>query len=136
MATMGWEGSRAATEPRTRAVLGAIARDEARHQRLGWSALVAVGPLLPVSVEASLEREAARGLAASERTIAVPAMRWLEEKRPFDPAWAALGVLAPDARVEAFYRAVERMVLPRLTAIGGRRDAGVAAKVPIAAGVT
>jgi hypothetical protein len=48
----------------------------------------------------------------------VPALRWLEEGRPFDPAYAALGVLHPEARVEAFYTAVERLVVPRLTRLG------------------
>jgi len=34
------------------------------------------------------------------------------------PAHAALGVLAPEARVEAFYVTVERLVLPRLSRLG------------------
>jgi hypothetical protein len=40
-----------------------------------------------------------------------------------DPAHGALGVLHPEARVEAFHQAVERHVLPRLTRPGldGRR---------------
>jgi hypothetical protein len=38
-----------------------------------------------------------------EQQIAVPVRRCLEAGTPFDPACAALGVLAPEARVEAFY---------------------------------
>jgi hypothetical protein len=45
-------------------------------------------------------------------------MGWLEKGRPFDPAYAALGVLHPEARIEAFYAAVETLVLPRLTYLG------------------
>ena len=50
--------------------------------------------------------------------MALPALRRLEAGEPFDPAFAALGVLAPDARVDAFYAAVEHLVVPRLTALG------------------
>ena len=47
--------------------------------------------------------EATNGFAAFERQVAVPALRRLDAGEPFDPAFAALGVLAPEARVEAFY---------------------------------
>lgn len=67
---------------------------------------------------AAFQREASAGLAACERQAAVPAMRWLERRLPFDPAYAELGVLHPEARVEAFYAAVERLVVPRLTRVG------------------
>jgi len=42
----------------------------------------------------------------------------LERREPFDPAYAALGVLAPEARVDAFYAAVEHLVVPRLERLG------------------
>ncbi|MBV9949387.1 MAG: hypothetical protein JOZ69_21265, partial [Myxococcales bacterium] len=64
------------------------------------------------------EREAARGLGGCERHIAYPALRSLERGDPFDPAYAALGVLHPETRVDAFYQAVEALVLPRLTRLG------------------
>jgi hypothetical protein len=50
-------------------------------------------------------------------------MRWLEQRLPFDPVYSELGVLEPEARVEAFYCAIERFVVPRLTKLGldGRR---------------
>ncbi len=102
-------GHRVATEPLTRWALGGIERDEARHQKLGWDALDA----LDARPEA-MEQEATRSLGAMEQQIAVPALRWLEAGRPFDPACARLGTLPPEARVEAFYDAVERLVLPRL----------------------
>jgi hypothetical protein len=111
-------GRRAAIEPLTRAALEAIAGDEARHQRLGWQALRALGPGLRGRDREHLQAEATRGLGALEQQIAVPALRWLDARRPFDPAHAALGVLAPEARVEAFYRAVEETVLPRLGLLG------------------
>jgi hypothetical protein len=103
---------RAATEPLTRAALEAILADEARHQQLGWDALAAIGP------SEELAREAARALASSERQIAVPSLRLLEAGAPFDPAWAALGVIEPARRVEAFYAAVEQVVVPRLDRLG------------------
>jgi hypothetical protein len=111
-------GRRAAAEPLTRAALSAIVADEVRHQRLGWTGFAALWPTLTEPLRSAAQREAARGLAACERQTALPAMRWLQKRQPFDPAYAALGVLHPEARVEAFYSAVERLVLPRLTRLG------------------
>ncbi len=110
-------GRRAAVEPLTRATLGSILRDEARHQRLGWAGFACLWDLLPDPSREIARREAARGLATCERQIA-PALQWLQRREPFDPAYAALGVLHPEARVETFYFAVERLVLPRLTRLG------------------
>lgn len=111
-------GRRGATEPLTRAALAAIAGDEVRHQRLGWSGLGAVWPSLDAPGRAWMQAEAARGLAGCEQTTAAPALRWLKEERRFDPAYGALGVLDPEVRVETFYAAVERLVVPRLTRLG------------------
>jgi hypothetical protein len=111
-------GRRASIEPLTRAALGAIARDEVHHQRLGWTGLAFLWPTLDGSTRALLQREAARGLAICEKQTARPAMLWLQAKQPFDRAYAALGVLHPEARIEAFYFAVERFVLPRPTRLG------------------
>jgi hypothetical protein len=106
------ESRRATTEPLTRAAIESILADEARHQQLGWDALAALGP------SDALQREATHALAASEQQIALPALRFLERSDPFDPAWAALGVIHPERRVEAFYAAVEQLVLPRLRELG------------------
>jgi hypothetical protein len=111
-------GQRAAIEPRTRAALGVILRDEIRHQRLGWDALAALWATLDEPRRAAMQRTAAAGLASCERDIALPALRRLEANAPFDPAYAALGVLHPETRVEAFYRAVERRIVPRLDRLG------------------
>lgn len=111
-------GRRAAVEPLTRAALTSILGDEVRHARLGWSALAALWPALDDGERAALQREATAALGGLERTIALPALKRLEAGEPFDPAHAALGVLAPAARVEAFYEAVERLVLPRLGRLG------------------
>ena len=111
-------GRRAAVEPLTRAALGAILSDEVRHQRLGWDALTALWPSLGDPLRAAVQREAARGLAAAEQQNARPAMLWLRRRQTFDPAYAALGVLNPEARIETFYFAVERFVVPRLTRLG------------------
>ncbi len=96
-------GRRSASEPLTRAALGAIVGDEVRHQRLGWTGFAALWPTLTPPQREAVQREAARGLAACERQVALPAIRWLQKRQPFDPAYAALGVLNPEARVEAFY---------------------------------
>ena len=111
-------GRRAATEPLTRAALSAILADEVRHQRNGWTGMTALWP--------SLSGPATRGAAARgderPRGVRAPGGRAgaspSEAGEPFDPAFAALGVLAPEARVDAFYRAVEHLVVPRLTALG------------------
>ncbi len=109
---------RASREPLTRAALRSILGDEVRHQRLGWDALEVLWAKLPEALRAELQKHASRGLAACEQQTAKPAMLWLKERRPFDPAYAALGVLHPEQRVEAFYFAVERLVVPRLGRIG------------------
>jgi hypothetical protein len=110
-------GRRAAVEPLTRATLGSILRDEARHQRLGWTGFACLWDMLPEPSREAARREAARGLGMCERQIA-PALQWLQRGLVFDPAYAALGVLHPEVRVETFYFAVERLVLPRLTRLG------------------
>jgi hypothetical protein len=111
-------GRRSAVEPLTRAALGEILRDEVRHQKLGWMGLASLWPTLSEALRAQVQREAAHGLAACEQQTARPAMLWLKRREPFHPEYAALGVLHPEARVEAFYGAIERLVVPRLTRIG------------------
>jgi hypothetical protein len=111
-------GRRAAVEPLTRAALERILADEVRHQRLGWSALAAWWPALQDVTREALQDEARAGLGGMEQTIAAPALLRLDAGAPFEPAYAALGVLEPEARVEAFHVAVERLVVPRLTRIG------------------
>jgi len=106
------ESRRGTTEPLTRAVIESILADESRHQQLGWEALAALGP------SDTLQREATHALAASEQQIARPSLAFLERGDAFDPAWAALGVIHPERRVEAFYAAVEQLVLPRLRELG------------------
>jgi hypothetical protein len=110
--TMFRESRRATTEPLTRAAIESILADESRHQQLGWDALATLGD------GDAVYREATLALAASEQQIAVPALRFLEAGEAFDPAWAALGVVEPSRRVEAFYAGVEQLVIPRLTALG------------------
>jgi hypothetical protein len=111
-------GCRAAIEPLTRVALHGIVGDEVQHQRLGWSMLTDWWPRLTDDRRQAMQDEAGRGFAAMEQQIAVPALRRLESNEAFDPAYGALGVLAPVARVDAFYAAVERMVVPRLTRLG------------------
>jgi hypothetical protein len=111
------ESWRRTTEPLSRIAVERILADESRHQQLGWEALAALGAC------AVMQRRASEALAATEQQIAVPALRFLDAGRPFDPAWAALGVIPPAHRVEAFYAAVEQIVIPHLSRVGidGRR---------------
>jgi hypothetical protein len=111
-------GRRATIEPLSRTALDAILKDEVRHQQLGWDALTDLYPHLPQSERARLQHEATTALAAFEQTVALPALRYLEAGEPFSPALSELGVLAPEARVDAFYKAIESFVIPRLTALG------------------
>jgi len=111
-------GRRAAREPLTRAALERIVADEIGHQRLGWAAMSAWWPELDTPSRAALQEDVRAGLGAMEQTIAAPALRWLQSGVGFNPKYAELGVLAPEARVEAFYAAVERLVVPRLTRLG------------------
>jgi hypothetical protein len=111
-------GRMAATEPLTRAALEAVLRDEVRHASLGWEALSAILPGLPASLREGVDEEVRRAFAGFENQIAVPALRRLERGEPFDPAWAALGVIHPEQRVQSFYEAVEDHVQPRLARLG------------------
>jgi hypothetical protein len=108
-------GRRAAEEAAARAALTRILKDEAMHARRFWRLLDALrGP----GDEGRLHAVATRALGLIERTQIVPVLKRLERSAPFDPAWAALGVLPPEARVEAFYGAIERRVVPELDARG------------------
>lgn len=111
-------GRRAAVEPLTHDALSSILVDEVRHAELGWAALGALWPLLDDGERAALAVEAARGLGGLEQQEATPAPQPLDGGAPFDPALAGLGVLAPAARAQAFYEAVERQIVPGLTALG------------------
>lgn len=111
-------GARRAVEPLTHAALSTIVRDEAKHQRLGWQAFASLWSDLSERERTELWDDMRTGFAAMEQQIAAPALRRLETAQPFDPEWAALGVLEPATRVEVFYDALERIVLPRLTKVG------------------
>jgi hypothetical protein len=60
-------------------------------------------------------------------------MSWERRLRDIVLAYAALGVLNPEVRVDAFYLAVERLVLPRLTRVG--LDGAMAWKTRYYAGI-
>jgi hypothetical protein len=111
-------GRRAAREPLTRAALGRILVDEVRHQRLGWTAIFEWWPAIDSQSRHALQEEARWALRGMEQQIAAPALQRLQAGIAFDPAYADLGVLEPEARVDAFYAAIERLVIPRLTRLG------------------
>jgi hypothetical protein len=111
-------GRRAAREPCTRAALGAILRDEARHATICWLASAELLATLPAAARGALEQDLARSLGAFEQGAALPALRSLEAGRSVEPALRELGVLSYEDRVEAFYAGIERVVLPRLARLG------------------
>jgi len=111
-------GRRGTVEPLARFVLESILADEVRHQRLGWDGLGALWPTLTAADREALQRDASSTLASVEQRTALPVLKKLEAGEPFDPAWAELGVLPYETRVDAFYFAVERFVVPRLTRLG------------------
>jgi hypothetical protein len=111
-------GRRGTREPRARSGLSAILRDEARHAEVCWRAAAELLPVCSDALRAELERDVSRALGAFEQSAALPALRRLEAGEPFEPAWAELGVLPPDVRVEAFYGAIEGVALPRLARLG------------------
>lgn len=111
-------GRNFATEPCTRAALGRILRDEVGHARTSWEALRALLPDLGHEDRDFLQEQTRRAFGAIEEEQMVPVLKRLERGDPFDPAWAELGVLPPEARVEAFYAAVENRVRAELTKLG------------------
>jgi hypothetical protein len=115
-------GRNVADEPCTKSALGAILRDEVVHARLFWESLAALRPELSGSEMEELQRIVTLAFGTLERTQMLPVLRRLERGDPFHDAWAALGVLPPARRVDAFYGAIERRVMPRLRALG--LDAG------------
>lgn len=106
------ESRRSTTEPLSLAAITSILADESRHHQLGWEAL-AVLDHHPMT-----HLEVTRALAACEQQIAVPALRFLKEGKVFDPVWAELGVIEPSRRVDAFYLAIEELVIPKLLEVG------------------
>ena len=60
-------GRRSAEEPLTRAALTMIVEDEVRHQRLGWSGISDLWPVLDDRQRTALRSEASSALAAFEQ---------------------------------------------------------------------
>jgi len=108
-------GHNGTTEPAQRATLRTILSDEVFHARFCWQALARLD--LGGDLEA-MQAETARALGGLEHSRILPVLRRLEADVPFDPAWEVLGVLRPERRVEAFYGAIERSVIPRLNRLG------------------
>jgi hypothetical protein len=108
-------GRRSTEEPQARAALSRILEDEARHARCFWELLDRL--VSPDDLE-HLADVVTDALGAIEQIQVVPSLESLARGDPFDPDWAALGVLPPAVRVDAFYGAIERRVLPSLTARG------------------
>jgi hypothetical protein len=111
-------GRRASREPCTRAALGAIMRDEARHATVSWLASAELYAALPAASREALAADLSRGFGAFERAAALPALQNLDAGRQVDPALRELGVLSYEDRVEAFYAGIERVALPRLSRLG------------------
>ncbi|HVY44703.1 MAG TPA: ferritin-like domain-containing protein, partial [Minicystis sp.] len=109
---------RHAEEPATRTALGAILRDEVLHARMSWEILGVVAPTLDDAAREALRTHVSWGLGALEQSHMLPVLKRLERGDRFEPAWAALGVVHPEHRVNAFYGALEKRVLPSLDGLG------------------
>ncbi len=109
---------RFAEERATKAALGSILRDEVLHARMSWEILAVVVPTLADEEKEALHRHVSWGLGAIEQTHMLPVLRRLERGEAFEPAWAALGVVEPERRVNAFYGALEKRVVPGLDRLG------------------
>jgi hypothetical protein len=113
-----------ATEPLTQWALHSILRDEGRHAQLGWECLEIVVPSAEDAALSGLRVQLPVALAAIEQVTAAPSLKQLDRRAPFDERLEALGVLAPQTCVQAFYEALEQRVLPRFDALGlGGTDA-------------
>jgi hypothetical protein len=108
---------RGTSEPRTRAALTLILRDEARHARTCWAVLEQLARTTPLDA-AALEADLSRELGIVERETILPALRRVEAGDEDPPPLAALGVLPPLARAEVFYSTLEGKILARVAALG------------------
>jgi hypothetical protein len=108
---------RSTSEPRSRAALTFILRDEARHARTCWAAFEQLGQATALDATA-LEADLSRELGIVERESILPALQRVAAGEDDPPELVALGVLPPLARVDAFYSTLEGKILPRVTALG------------------
>ena len=104
-------------EPRTRSALSAVLRDEVRHARTCWEALAALTKELEPDLP-TLRRELSHEMGVVEIHSVLPALRRVEAGDLGRPEHAALGILPPLRRVEVFYAAWERTIVPRLRKLG------------------
>ncbi len=118
-------GRRSTVDQQARATLSRILEDEARHARSFWTLLETL--MSPRDVE-HLRSTVPEALGIIEQMHVVPSLESLARGDPFDPQWAALGVLAPSSRVDAFYGAIEKRVLPGLDALDLRGRAAWTAR--------
>jgi hypothetical protein len=107
----------ATVEPRSRAALSSILKDEARHARTCWAAFEVLAHAMPLD-GARLAADLSRELGLVERETILPALRRVEAGDDDPLEFAAVGVLRPLRRAEVFYSALEGKVLPRVTALG------------------
>ncbi|HEY4122403.1 MAG TPA: ferritin-like domain-containing protein, partial [Byssovorax sp.] len=112
------KGERLAEEPGVKAALRSIRKDEVMHARQSWEALGVLVPTLDDGGRASLHAHLRFGLGGVENNLALPALRQVEAKERVDPALATLGLVPPAERAHAFYRTIERRVIPALDELG------------------
>jgi hypothetical protein len=102
--------------PDARAALSRIVEEGARHVCVFWDMFDA---LLAHGDGEYLHDFVPIALGAVEQSQLVSALRVLDRGGvPFDPLWSKLGVLSPADGVDAFYEAIDKRVLPALTARG------------------
>ena len=104
-------------EPRTRAALSLILRDEARHARTCWEVLAVLSSEVTAE-RTQLAAELSHELGVVELHSVLPALRRVESGHLGTPARTALGILPPLKRAEVFYANLEGNVFTRLGRLG------------------
>jgi hypothetical protein len=104
-------------EPRTRAALSLILRDEARHARTCWEAL-AVLSVETAAARTQLAADLSHELGVVELHSILPALKRVEAGELGTRPRSALGILAPLKRAEVFYANLEGNVFARLGRLG------------------
>ncbi len=104
-------------EPRTRAALSLILRDEARHARTCWEVLAVLSSEV-TGERTQLAADLSHELGVVELHSVLPALKRVETGNLGTPPRTALGILPPLKRAEVFYANLEGNVFTRLGRLG------------------
>lgn len=118
ISTATFAATRAGTrEPRTRAALSLILRDEARHARTCWEAFATLSSEVTPE-RAQLATDLSHELGVVELHSILPALKRVAAGNLGTASRAALGILPPLKRAEVFYANLEGNIFARLKRLG------------------